>query len=855
VEGCANFGTAGARATALNNVASTGAFARAGGIVGFNFGTILDGVNKGLVVAEAEVANNYVYVIGDDVPRAEAYSGGISGTNWEGSLVKRCHNSGEVNGRTLPISAPGCWSDGFLYVGGISGLSFAAIEDCSNAGVVNAEGKNDTHVLAAGGIVGCMDHVDAITVNCYNAGSVTADQRASGAYGWIDGVGGIAGHVFDGNIFNCYNKGNLALTSNSGFLDVGGIIGSMWPDGFADACYWYVGAVQTAGVFPMPLGVGYVSNTLGAVTISFDNTELEDLLGWLNGYVETYAPTTLSGWVIIPGLNNDFPIFGNIVTFDPDNGDPEWDVSVGYGGIVDEPSPEPTKYGYDFLGWFTVSDDQWDFDDPVFNDMTLTAKWQPVQWTVTFDPDNGELSFYEMVDHGSSVTEPSDPTKTGYIFFGWFTFFDDKWNFSDPVGSSMTLKAKWIIDSGAWATVTFDSNGGSAVAAVDVIKGDTITAPTAPTKATYIFGGWYSDIALTTAFTFTTPISGDMTLYAKWNYDPADWATVTFDSLGGSAVPAEYVLKGGTATEPAAPTKDWWVFEWWCTDPECEEDYTWDPVDADITLYAKWRRGNEGWAVVTFESNGGSDVPEQYVLQGDLCTKPGDPYKLGWELDAWYSDEGLTVEFDFDTPVDGDITLYAKWSINPEAWATVTFVSNGGTPVPSASVLKGELVPRPASPTRASFTFDKWYTDEAFEQEFSFDTPVDSDLTLYAKYTPVPVVVAEEGGFNWLLLLIPLALLLILFLLWMRPSVYGTITYNGEGVSDVTIEYTIKKKNSEETISKQAVNKKSGKYRIIVSMGAEFTFTVIAKDGHTVSEIPATFVIEKRSTEVNFTVK
>ena len=65
-------------------------------------------------------------------------------------------------------------------------------------------------------------------------------------------------------------------------------------------------------------------------------------------------------------------------------------------------------------------------------------------------------------------------------------------------------------------TVTFDSDGGSSVSDQTVDAGDVATVPTPPTKASYTFKGWYSDVALTTPYDFTTPVNADITIHAKW---------------------------------------------------------------------------------------------------------------------------------------------------------------------------------------------------------------------------------------------------------------------------------------------------------------------------------------------------
>ncbi len=144
-------------------------------------------------------------------------------------------------------------------------------------------------------------------------------------------------------------------------------------------------------------------------------------------------------------------------------------------------------------------------------------------------------------------------------------------------------------------TVTFNSNGGSAVEAKTVEEGDTVAKPADPTNtdATKTFGGWYTDAACTQAFDFSTPITGNITLYAKWNTSAqtVDEFTVTFETNGGSAIQPATVEEGGKVTRPADPTNDdaTKTFGGWYTDAECTQEYDFDTVvTSNFTLYAKW---------------------------------------------------------------------------------------------------------------------------------------------------------------------------------------------------------------------------------------------------------------------------
>lgn len=67
---------------------------------------------------------------------------------------------------------------------------------------------------------------------------------------------------------------------------------------------------------------------------------------------------------------------------------------------------------------------------------------------------------------------------------------------------------------------------------------------------------------------------------------------------------------------------------------------------------------------VTFNSNGGSDVPEQ-IRANAAATKPADPTRSGYVFAGWYTDEACTAAYDFTQPVTDSVTLYAKWEAAP----------------------------------------------------------------------------------------------------------------------------------------------------------------------------------------------
>ena len=142
----------------------------------------------------------------------------------------------------------------------------------------------------------------------------------------------------------------------------------------------------------------------------------------------------------------------------------------------------------------------------------------PTYYTVTFDSQGGSTVNSKAVEPGEKVSEPTDPTRTGYTFSGWYkeSGYTNAWDFdTDTVTTNVTLYAQWIINT---YTVTFDSHEGSAVSPItDIPYNTTITLPTAPTKESNTFAGWFSDDpTFLVPFTASTPVTADITLYAKW---------------------------------------------------------------------------------------------------------------------------------------------------------------------------------------------------------------------------------------------------------------------------------------------------------------------------------------------------
>ncbi len=134
-----------------------------------------------------------------------------------------------------------------------------------------------------------------------------------------------------------------------------------------------------------------------------------------------------------------------------------------------------------------------------------------VMYTVTYDTDGGSSVLAEAVNEGTLATEPTDPTKDGYTFDGWFDeSLTTPFDFNTPITANITVYAKFTINT---YQVTFNSDGGSEVATQSIDYGTVATEVTDPTKDGYTFDGWYQGDE---EFSFSNPITSDITLMARW---------------------------------------------------------------------------------------------------------------------------------------------------------------------------------------------------------------------------------------------------------------------------------------------------------------------------------------------------
>jgi len=363
-------------------------------------------------------------------------------------------------------------------------------------------------------------------------------------------------------------------------------------------------------------------------------------------------------------------------------------------------------------------------------------------YTVTFNFNYANAAAKTATaEYGSKIAPPgTSPYRPGLKIEGWYReqACTNKWLFdTDVVSGDITLYARWV---NVTHTVTFDSQGGSAVAPLTgVTYNSLIPAPLIPAREHYTFKGWYREASCKNAWVFSknrTP-DGDITLYVKW---AAGTFAISFNSQGGSKVTGKTAGYDTLITAPKSPTRKGYTFSGWYKEAGCVNAWTFssDTVTATTTLYARWAPHT---CIVTYNAAGGliGENPSSTVSAdyGTTLTVPETPARDGYVFGGWYTSTKYAAQWNFASGrVTGSFTLYARWIKNGYA---VAFNTMGGTPAPATQYVPwNSLAADPGALTKAGYFLDGWYTSSTkFTSAYKWDfaaRAVTGSVTLYARW-------------------------------------------------------------------------------------------------------------------------
>ena len=268
----------------------------------------------------------------------------------------------------------------------------------------------------------------------------------------------------------------------------------------------------------------------------------------------------------------------------------------------------------------------------------LTVQWTAPTYAVTLNTNGGTINNGNVTEYtyGVGATLPTDVTRTGYTFKGWYYNENLTGSPVTAIGDTETGNkeywAKWEINQ---YTVTVKPENGEADITITQDYGTPITAPADPIREGYTFIGWDRDIPKTMP-------AENITVTAQWEINRY---TITFDTAGGSDIAPITQDYGTNITAPANPTRKGYTFKGW--DKEIPETM---PAE-NITVKAQWEINQY---TIAFVTNGGSEIAPITQDYGTKITAPADPTREGYTFIGW--DKAIPTTM----PAE-NITVTAQW--------------------------------------------------------------------------------------------------------------------------------------------------------------------------------------------------
>jgi uncharacterized repeat protein (TIGR02543 family) len=464
------------------------------------------------------------------------------------------------------------------------------------------------------------------------------------------------------------------------------------------------------------------------------------------------------------------------ITFDSHDGSPIPPITANEGASVNKPT-DPARNGYTFTGWYSAASGGTVYPWPhtLTGNVTMHARWQdntqppPTQYTITFDSHDGSVVPSITADAGTAVSKPTDPTRNGYTFTGWYSAASGGTVYPWPhsLTASITVHAQWTIAS---YSITYTLSGGTNNASNPANY--TVESPAinlaAPGRTGYTFGGWYSDGGFTTAVT-EIPVgsTGDKTFYAQWTAITYTVAYNANDGDGGSTASSTHTYGQAKNLTANGFTRTGYTFAGWAASAGGSVSYA-DGANienltttngATVDLFAQWTVVNY---TITYNLAGGSNNvanPADYTITS-LPLTLADPTRTGYTFGGWYSDSALTtVVTSIPAGSTGDKTFYAQWTA---ITYTVVYDKNAadasGAMASSAHTYDTAQALSDNAFTRTGYTFAEWTTYAngtgtsytGGQGVSNLSSTQGATVTLYARWTAVTytIIYNLNGGTN-----------------------------------------------------------------------------------------------------------
>jgi uncharacterized repeat protein (TIGR02543 family) len=308
------------------------------------------------------------------------------------------------------------------------------------------------------------------------------------------------------------------------------------------------------------------------------------------------------------------------------------------------------------------------------------------------------------------------------------------------------IDIKGITASASSVTITFNVNGGTALATADrtavTETGGRLSALPVPTRSGWAFNGWFTAQSGGTLVAVNRTYSADTTLWAQWT----QIRTITFNPGANGTVSPTTMQTGanGRLESLPTPTRTGSTFVGWFntsaatggTQLTLTTSHT-----ANTTYWARWSTP----AVVTFNAGSGTVTPSSATVNAsNRLTSLPVPNRDGFMFDGWFTTSGGTVQVTLDRQYTANTIIYAQWS----RIYTVTFnLQNAATPTISTAQTGagGRLAELPV-PVRTGFAFNGWFTAATGGNPISPSRVYTDNTEIFAQWSPVRTITLNAQG-------------------------------------------------------------------------------------------------------------
>lgn len=375
-------------------------------------------------------------------------------------------------------------------------------------------------------------------------------------------------------------------------------------------------------------------------------------------------------------------------------------------------------------------------------DLVLKVYYSRKPVTVIYETLGGDAIEDVVLKYGDTADDLT-ATRAGYDFAGWYTNISltKKFDFSTNLQKDLTLYAKWMPRNDTAYTVEYYWQNPDMPAVYELHDTKAFTGRTE--AAVHAKIEKYDGLVQNEDHHDSNVvgiITGDGSLVLRVYYNREE-CLVSFEANGGKAVPVATVLFDGHLI-PKATSKIGYDFAGWYKDEDLTEawDSANDRVVEDLTLYAMWTAA-EGTAYQVEHWTQNIDLDGYELNQTEPFTGTTDETVTASAIEIYGFAENEDAEarvVEGEIKPDGSLVLKVYYD---RVTFDVSFETDGGTEIDTASVLYEKKLTKPNDPEKTGYIFDGWYKDETFVTAYDFDSKVTADMRIYAKYKPASGVV------------------------------------------------------------------------------------------------------------------